>query len=313
MIETLDSPLFVKPRTDNPVLRMREVQKSFGNLKVLDGLSMDVFPGEVFGFLGRNGAGKSTAIRLLMGITQADAGQISLFGSSLKSDLIGIRQKIGYVAQDQNMYPWMTPKVLSKFVRGFYPSWDEARYQQLLGDFQLPIKRRIGTFSGGMKAKLALSLALASRPRLLILDEPTAGMDPVARREFLDLVREQTMSDGATTFFSTHLIDEIEAIADRIAIVESGKTVYDGALEPLRNSIRSWSIPIDQYVAGDMPGDFVNHRLKMLKQGERQGRWVVTLQFPEAVMSSLSMLPREGWINEPMTLEDVFIAIVAKT
>lgn len=312
-MEISDSPLLVQPRTDNPVLRMQEVQKSFGNLKVLDGLSLDVFPGEVFGFLGRNGAGKSTAIRLLMGITQADAGQISLFGNSLKSDLIGIRQKIGYVAQDQNMYPWMTPKVLSKFVRGFYPSWDEARYQQLLGDFQLPIKRRIGTFSGGMKAKLALSLALASRPQLLILDEPTAGMDPVARREFLDLVREQTMNDGATTFFSTHLIDEIEAIADRIAIVESGKTVYDGALDPLRNSIKSWSISMDQYVAGDMPGEFVNHRLKLLKQGERQGRWVVTLQFPEAVMTSLPMHATEGWKSEPMTLEDVFIAIVANS
>lgn len=313
MIEISDSPLQVQPSTDNPVLRLDEVQKSFGNLKVLDGLSLEVFPGEVFGFLGRNGAGKSTAIRLLMGITQADAGQISLFGTPLNSDLIRIRQKIGYVAQDQNMYPWMTPRVLSKFVRGFYPTWDESRYQQLLGDFQLPIKRRIGTFSGGMKAKLALTLALASRPQLLILDEPTAGMDPVARREFLDLVREQTMHDGATTFFSTHLIDEIEAIADRIAIVESGKTVYDGALGPLHNSIRSWSIPMSQYVAGEMPGDFVHHQLKLLKQGERQGRWVVTLQFPQSVISSVPMNPSDGWLSEPMTLEDVFIALVANT
>ncbi len=311
MIGLSDNPSVVQSQSASPVLRLNEVQKSFGTLKVLDGLSLDVYPGEVFGFLGRNGAGKSTAIRLLMGITQADAGQISLFGQPLKSDLIRIRQKIGYVAQDQNMYPWMTPTVLSKFVRGFYPTWDEKRYQQLLADFQLPLKRRIGTFSGGMKAKLALTLALSSRPQLLILDEPTAGMDPVARREFLDLVREQTMNDGATTFFSTHLIDEIEAIADRIAIVESGKTVYDGALDPLRESIKSWSVPMSHFTPGDMPGEFVNRSLKILKQGERQGRWVVTLQFEQNTLIPNDRVLNEQWQHEPMSLEDVFIAVVA--
>lgn len=295
-----------------PVLKLQDVHKSFGALKVLDGLDLAVYPGEVFGFLGRNGAGKSTAIRLLMGITQCDAGQINVFGQPLKDDLIGIRQKIGYVAQDQNMYPWMTPRVLAKFVRSFYPAWDEKRYQQLITDFELPAKRRIGTFSGGMKAKLALTLALATRPQLLILDEPTAGMDPVARREFLDLVREQTINDGTTTFFSTHLIDEIEAIADRIGIVESGRAIYDGALEPLRNSINSWSIPRELYVPGELPGEFARHRLTVLKEGERQGRWVVTLQFAESALAATQIILNEGWRNEPMSLEDVFIAVVAR-
>ena len=316
MIELADSTSMnevSRPFLAEPVLQLKDVHKSFGSLKVLDGLNIAVYPGEVFGFLGRNGAGKSTAIRLLMGITQCDAGDITVFGQPLKDDLVGIRQKIGYVAQDQNMYPWMTPRVLSKFVRSFYPAWDEQRYQQLIKDFELPPKRRIGTFSGGMKAKLALSLALATRPQLLILDEPTAGMDPVARREFLDLVREQTVNDGATTFFSTHLIDEIEAVADRIGIVESGKAIYDGALEPLRNSIYSWSIAKEYYVPGDLPGEFARNNLRILKEGERQGRWVVTLQFSESMLASTQIELNEGWRNEPMTLEDVFIAVVAKS
>jgi len=295
-----------------PVLKLSDVHKSFGSLKVLDGLDITVYPGEVFGFLGRNGAGKSTAIRLLMGITQCDSGHISVFGEPLKDNLIGIRQKIGYVAQDQNMYPWMTPRVLSKFVRSFYPAWDEQRYQQLIKDFELPPKRRIGTFSGGMKAKLALTLALATRPQLLILDEPTAGMDPVARREFLDLVREQTVSEGATTFFSTHLIDEIEAIADRIGIVESGKAIYDGALNPLRNSISCWSISKELYEVGALPGEFANSSLRILKQGERHGRWEVTLQFSENILAKTELVLNEGWRHEPMSLEDVFIAVVAR-
>lgn len=296
---------------DNTILQLQGVRKSFGSLTVLDQLSLSVNRGEVFGFLGRNGAGKSTAIRILMGITRSDAGQISIFGKPLLDDVIGIRQRIGYVAQDQNMYPWMTPKILARFVSGFYPRWDEKRYQQLIGDFDLPIKRRIGTFSGGMKAKLALTLALATRPELLILDEPTAGMDPVARREFLDLVRDQTMRDGATTFFSTHLIDEIEAIADRIGIVESGHTVYEGDLDPLRNSIACWSIAMSDYVPGSLPGDFAQSRLRLLQEGERQGRWVVTLQFSQDALASREIILNQGWRHESMSLEDVFIAVVA--
>jgi len=292
------------------VLRLQGVQKKFGSLKVLDDLSLSVHQGEVFGFLGRNGAGKSTAIRLLMGITKMEGGSIELFGRPLHKDLIGVRQRVGYVAQDQNMYPWMSPNVISKFVRGFYPRWDQARYTQLLNDFALPPKRRIGAFSGGMKAKLALTLALATRPELLILDEPTAGMDPVARREFLDLVREQTVKDGASTFFSTHLIDEIEAVADRIGIVENGKTIYEGSLEPLRNSIAQWSIGLSDYVPGSLPGEFAKHRLRVLSEGERHGRWVSVMQFSEETLATHEIMLDAGWRHDVMSLEDVFIAVV---
>lgn len=300
------------PVAGTTVLSLDNVKKSFGSLPVLDGLGFTVAEGEVFGFLGRNGAGKSTAIRLMMGITGFDSGKIEIFGKPLHKDLIKIRQRIGYVAQEQNMYPWMTPKVLSSFVKGFYPRWDEGRYKQLISNFDLPVKRRIGTFSGGMKAKLALSVALSTRPELLILDEPTAGMDPVARREFLDLVREQALRDGATTLFSTHLIDEIEAVADRIAIVESGRSVYNGALEPLRNSIVSWSIAREHYVPGSVPGAFAHQHLKVLQEGERRGRWVVTMLFAQDTLASSEIVLNEGWRHEPMSLEDVFIAVVAK-
>lgn len=312
-----ESPYNLSPQpsvsleTAETALRLIDVRKAFGSLVVLDGLSLSVDQGEVFGFLGRNGAGKSTAIRILMGITRSDAGNVEVFGQPMRSNMIKLRQRIGYVAQDQNMYPWMTPRVIARFVKGFYPSWDEQRYKALLTRFELPPKRRIGTFSGGMKAKLALTLALSTRPELLILDEPTAGMDPVARREFLDLVREQVMQDGASTLFSTHLIDEIEAIADRIAIVESGKTVYEGKLDPLRNSIASWSIDKRDYTPGSLPGEFARQRLRVISEGERRDRWFITLQFPEEVLASHEIVLNPGWQFEPMSLEDVFIAIVA--
>ena len=282
------------------VIALRDVRKAYGSQRVLNGLELSVGEGEVFGFLGRNGAGKSTAIRILMGITRADAGQVQVFGQSLAANVIEVRRRVGYVAQEQNMYPWMTPRVLARFVRGFYPRWDAARWTRLTSDFDLPPKRRIGTFSGGMKAKLALSLALATRPDLLILDEPTAGMDPVARREFVDLVREHTRREGATTFFSTHLVDEIEAVADRIGIVEGGRTAYEGRLEPLRASLASFSVPLEADASGarppdafgtrpsertadpmrDFPLESASGRARVIEDRERRGRRFLTLRFP---------------------------------
>jgi len=296
---------------DSTVIALNNVCKRYGSLQVLNGLTLQVQRGEVYGFLGRNGAGKSTAIRMIMGITKISSGSIHLFGQSVTDNVVAARQRVGYVAQEQHFYPWMTPKVLGKFVRGFYPRWDQQRYQNVLSQFDLPLKRKVGTFSGGMKAKLALTVALATKPECLILDEPTAGMDPVARREFLDLVSEEARKDDTTIFFSTHLIDDIEAIADRIGIVESGKAVYEGALEPLSNSIVTYSISSDYYRQGDIPGDFVNNAQHVLQSLSRHGRQTIVLQFPYGAPRDIPLRP--GWREDPMTLEDVFIAVVAQS
>jgi len=296
---------------DKPVIELENLSKRYGSLDVLTGLTLQVDRGEVYGFLGRNGAGKSTAIRMIMGITKISGGSIRLFGESIENDIVSARQKIGYVAQEQNFYPWMSPKALGKFVRGFYPRWDQKRYDSLLELFELPPKRKLGNFSGGMKAKLALTTALATNPECLILDEPTAGMDPVARREFLDLVSEEARRADTTIFFSTHLIDDIEAIADRIGIVESGKTVYEGGLEPLSNSIATYSISEDLYRPGSVPCEFVNNVSQVLQETRRHGRQLMVLQFPYGV--PVAPILDHGWQQDPMTLEDVFIAIVAKS
>ncbi len=294
-----------------PVIALDNVCKKYGSLDVLTGLSLQVNRGEVYGFLGRNGAGKSTAIRMMMGITKIGSGSIYLFGQSIGSNVIETRQRIGYVAQEQHFYPWMTPTNLGKFVRGFYPKWEQSRYENLISQFELPMHRKIGNFSGGMKAKLALTMALATQPECLILDEPTAGMDPVARREFLDLVSDEARRVDATIFFSTHLIDDIEAIADRIGIVESGKTVYEGALAPLSNSIATYSIDAALYQPGDVPGDFVHGAAHVLQDKARHGRHHLVMQFPYGAPRSPMLA--HGWQEDAMTLEDVFIAVVAKS
>lgn len=287
------------------------VAKNYGALKVLRSLSLRVYQGEVYGFLGRNGAGKSTAIKMMLGITSVSDGNIELFGSPVAGSMVTARQRIGYVAQEQHFYPWMSPKHLGRFVRGLYPRWDQRRFEHLLDLFELPMKRRIGNFSGGMKAKLALCMAISTRPDCLILDEPTAGMDPVARREFLDLVSKEAQRTEATVFFSTHLIDDIEAIADRIGIIESGKTIYEGSLDGLAWHIATYSIDERMHQPGTVPGEFVHNGARLLQQGSRHGRHFTVFEF---LRGTPALPPLDhGWQEDTMSLEDVFIAVVAKS
>lgn len=292
------------------VISFDNVGKRYGSLQVLSSLSLQVYRGEVYGFLGRNGAGKSTAIKMMMGITSVSSGSIELFGQPVTNNVVKTRQRIGYVAQEQHFYQWMSPKQLGKFVRGMYPRWNQSRYEQLTDLFELPFKRKIGHFSGGMKAKLALCMAVATSPECLILDEPTAGMDPVARREFLDLVSKEARRTDATVFFSTHLIDDIEAIADRIGIIESGKTVYEGGLDLLSRHIASYSIDESYYQHNLTPGEFVHRGAWLLQQGSRHGRHYQVFEFAKG--APRSPLLDYGWQEDAMTLEDVFVAVVAK-
>ena len=153
-----------------------------------------VSQGEVYGLLGRNGAGKTTMLRILMGIVRPDAGTIELLGKRTKRVTVSLKQRIGYVSQEPMFYSWMTAEHLGRFVGSFYPTWDKQEFSRLLDALDVPKDRRAADLSGGTRSKLGLALARAPRPELLLLDEPTAGLDPVARREFHD----QPTRDGDT-------------------------------------------------------------------------------------------------------------------
>jgi ABC-2 type transport system ATP-binding protein len=235
-------------------LHLGGLRKTYGGVDALAGLDMRVREGEVYGLLGRNGAGKSTALRIAMGITRASQGEVALFGQRIKPGDTLAKRAIGYVAQEQSFYGWMTARSIGRFVSGFYPGWDDDEYVRLLDLLELPAQRRLDGFSGGMRAKLALALALAHRPRLLLLDEPTAGMDPVARREFIEIVRDHAQRTQRTTVFSSHLIDEVELAADTVGIVHEGAMLYEGSVASLRASIRSFSHPLVDGIAPTLPG-----------------------------------------------------------
>lgn len=283
-----------------PILEMRSLEKRYGRVRALEGLSLSVAPGEVYGFLGRNGAGKSTAIRILMGITRPSGGEVRLFGESTRGAPVRLRQRIGYVAQEQAFYPWMSARRLGRFVGGFYPTWDQGAFEQLCLEQGLPLDRAAGGFSGGMKMKLALALALGHRPPLLVLDEPTAGLDPVARRELLERVREDAERTGRTTFFSTHLIDEVELVADRVCIVDDGKARYEGAIADLSARVRCWrGVEPPPILLAPPPG------IRVLGDRTFRGERRITLEAADADWSALG-----GVALEAMPLEETFIEMV---
>lgn len=217
---------------------LENIKRRYGKVMALDGLSLNVRQGEIYGFLGRNGAGKTTTLRVLMGIVRPDQGSIELFGERTKRVTVSLKRRIGYVSQEPMFYSWMTAQQLGRFVSSFYPTWDKQEFSRLLDALDVPVDRRAADLSGGTRSKLGLALALAPRPELLLLDEPTAGLDPVARREFHDQLVHLQRERGTTVFFSSHLVGEVEQLAQRVGIVQAGQTRFEGDVEELRASVR---------------------------------------------------------------------------
>jgi len=219
-------------------LQTHDLHRRFGRLQVIRGLDLAVPQGSIYGFLGRNGAGKSTTLRMLLGILPPDSGTIELGGRVARRIGARERQRIGYVSQIQHFHPWMRVSGLGRFVGAFYPTWERARFASLLDRLAIDPRQKVGLLSGGTRTKLAAALALAHRPPLLILDEPTAGVDPVTRRELLDLLRDAATDDGTTVLFSTHNISEVEAIGEQVGILHEGRMFYQGSLPDLQARVR---------------------------------------------------------------------------
>jgi len=330
----LDPLATTAPALSQPaaLLRTHGLTRSFGRVRAVEDLDLTVHAGEIYGFLGVNGAGKTTTIRMLMGIIKPDAGRIELLGEQTRRTTIRQKRSIGYVSQEQTFYPWMTCRALGRFVGGLYPTWDAVEFERLLRVLELPPDRRASQLSGGMRVKLALALALSPRPALLILDEPTSGLDPVARREFLEIIQRQAREHHRTTFFSSHLIDEVERVADRVGIIHRGRMRYEGDLETLQASVRMVRIapsprlqngielsqtqpesdapslppplpsPIKSNPEVPLPPQF-----EVLRDDTRNGARILVLNASPAAWDAFQVPDAQV---SPLALEDIFIAMV---
>lgn len=220
------------------VIQIEGLHVRYGKYEALCGVDLCVPKGSIFGFIGRNGAGKTTTIKTLLGLLPSQAGTCHVLGLDAHKQSLEVRRRVGYMAEDQQMYGWMTVSEIINWVGSFYPAWDAAFVTHLREKVQLDPKQKVKNLSKGQNSKLALLLALGHRPQLVILDDPTLGLDPIARKEFLRYVISLLQNEGITVFFSSHLLYEIEPVADMIAIIDGGKIIKAEKTIDFRDNVK---------------------------------------------------------------------------
>jgi ABC-2 type transport system ATP-binding protein len=221
-----------------PVVAVNGLVHRYGKKVALDGVTLEVPRGRVFGLVGENGAGKTTLIRHLLGLLRPDAGTVSVFGTDPVADPVGVLSRIGCLSEDRDLPDWMRVDELIRYTQAFYPDWDENYAEELRELFMLDWRTKVRSLSRGERAKAALLCALAFRPELLVLDEPSSGLDPAVRQDILEAILRDVVAEGRTVLFSSHLLDEVERVSDIVAMIHHGKVVLCGPLDDIKAAHR---------------------------------------------------------------------------
>lgn len=247
---------FPSPSSADALIAVTGVSRRFGSKTALDNVSLYVPRGCVFGLVGENGAGKTTLIKHLLGLFRAESGVVRVFGRDPIASTVEVLGRIGYLSESRDLPAWMRIDELMRYTEGFYPKWDCHYASQLLEQFGLSASARVRTLSQGQQAKLGLLLALAYRPELLLLDEPSSGLDPLVRRDILEAIIRSVAEEGRTVVFSSHLLDEVERVSDHLAMMNKGQVVFCGLLDQVKQSHRRLIIrfeavqPVAPLIAG---------------------------------------------------------------
>jgi ABC-2 type transport system ATP-binding protein len=287
------------------VIETHQLCKSFKDQSALRGLDLHVQAGSIFGFLGRNGAGKTTTIKTLMGLLRADTGSAHVFGVPVTDpdSAAGVRRRIGFVTEDKELYPYMTVEQIIRFTRPFFPKWRRDLEQRYLEMFELPKDRKIPDLSKGMRSKLMLLLAIARGAELLILDEPTDGLDPAATEDVLRELVSITGSLEITIFFSSHQLSEVELIADHVGIVDQGRMVVSGCLDDLKARYQRLHVVLE---SGEGPPVRWPEGAESIRQ---EGRVVSMLcsHNADAIVKQAQSIPGATVERFPVTLKEIFL------
>lgn len=286
----------------NTPIEIQKLTQGYGRRPVLHDVSLAIPAGQTFALLGRNGAGKTTLIRTLLGLLPPTSGTVRVLGFDPARKPLEVRRRIGYLAEDQSMYGWMTALEIGRFLAPFYSLWDADHFRGLLGRFELPVDVKIKHLSKGQTVRLGLALALAHRPEAIILDDPALGLDPIARKEFNRDLIEHLQAEGRTVLYSSHLLSEVEAVADGVAILDRGRIVRSGRTETLQNEIKRVILPVDR-----MPGDDAPPGLLDLRRDS--SRVAVTVDGAEEWIHGLRSAGIEP-VVEDLSLDEIFEAFV---
>jgi ABC-2 type transport system ATP-binding protein len=224
------------------VITVSELSRRFGATQALDSVSLTVNRGLVHGLVGANGAGKTTLIKHVLGLLRAHSGSVRVFGFDPVADPVAVLSRIGYLSEEKDLPVWMRVDELIRYTQTFYPDWDDAYADELRETFGLDPATRINELSRGQRARAGLLIALAHRPQLLVLDEPSSGLDPIVRRDILGAIIRTIAGEGRTVLFSSHLLEEVEQVADHVTMINRGRIAHDSALDALKESHRSVTV-----------------------------------------------------------------------
>ncbi len=291
----------------NNIIEVKNLERNYGRLKAVRGLSLSVPEGSITGMLGPNGAGKTTTLHILIGILRRHGGQVSVMGHDPEQEPVAVKKDTGFVMESPRGEPRFTVKQQLKFHKAFRPGWSDAFEEELLGLFSLKKDKPVYALSRGEQAKLALICALAFKPRLLILDDPTSGLDPLARREFIDSIIRILAEEGSTVLFSTHQVDDIERVADRIVMIQEGREILSDTLENIHHNWCAFRLIFDDITpeAVDIPG--------MVRWDPMNKEGIAIIKsYSEQSMSSMKSLAQKV-VPVDFSLEDIYLEIIRDT
>lgn len=290
------------------VVEVDGVSRRFGRTVALDDVSYRASEGRVYGLVGVNGAGKTTLIKHLLGLLRAKSGTVRVFGLDPVRYPVEVLRRIGYLSEERDLPEWMRIDELMRYTQAFHPNWDMGYARELLATFGLDADKKVKDLSKGMRAQVGLVAAVAHRPDLLILDEPSTGLDPIVRQDILDAVVRTVADDGRTVLFSSHLLDEVERMSDHVTMIHEGRVVVDGTLERVRSEHLRTQVRFAERL--DRP-PLLEGALAV--EGDGRSWSVIHNGSPDRFRASVALQQGEVVQSREATLEEIFVARVGRT
>jgi len=293
--------------TEESIIKIQGLTREFGKQKALDNVDLQVKKGQVFGIVGENGAGKTTLIKHLLGLYKAEQGKVSVFGFDPVKNPAEVLGKIGYLSEQPDLPGWMTISQYMNYMSAFYPSWDKNLANNLIHVTSIDPDKKIKSLSKGQQARIGLCAAQAHRPELLLLDEPSSGLDPLVRKEILSAAIRTVIDDGRSVVFSSHYLDEVERICDHLIMFRGGRVVLSASMSEVLNNHQM--ITISSAELNRVGQDKIERLPGLIKLTEKRKEWYINcFSNYEELLPAIEKLSLDILEKRLMTLDEIFLS-----